>query len=236
VCFSTHYYVLSLSSKRNALFEAFRDSLIDVENQGFPVSGPAGGQEAMGHEERCALSHTVDETFGRYYTREPLRLVVVGSPEMQIAFASVTTHGTAVIGRIEGNHAATSARDLGQIVWPVVKVAMSGLVDRALSDLEDCIGRGRIAAGLEAVARAADQVPQATLLVEDDFHLRGSVRGTDGPLVVTSDVDIRESIDDAVDAVIERVLGAAGHVVFMPSGTLLDRGRIVLLQRGEGGD
>jgi hypothetical protein len=220
----------------NALFEAFRDSLIDVENQGFPVSGPPREPEAMGHEDLRELSRTVDETFGRYYTREPLRLVVVGASEMQLAFASVTAHSTAVIGRIEGDHAATSARDLGQIVWPVVKVAMSGLVDRALRDLEDCIGRGRITAGLEAVARAADQDGRSTLLVEDDYHLRGTVRETDGPVLVTPDVDVRESIDDAVDAVIEKVLGAAGHVVFMPSGTLRDRDRIVLLQRDAGGN
>ena len=66
------------------------------------------------------------------------------------------------------------------------------------------------------------------------IHLRGSIRDTTGPLVVVPDVDVRESIDDAVDAVIEKVLGSAGNVVFMPSGTLRDRARIVLLQRDGG--
>jgi len=37
--------------------------------------------------------------------------------------------------------------------------------------------------------------------------------------------------DDAVDAVIERVLGSGGNVMFMQSGTLAGQGRIVLLLR-----
>jgi hypothetical protein len=57
---------------------------------------------------------------------------VVGAPEMQVAFSSVTAHGAAVVGRIEGDHTTTSARDLGQIVWPVVKEAMSGVLGRTM--------------------------------------------------------------------------------------------------------
>lgn len=38
--FSTHYYVLSLGTRTSTLFEAFRDALISVENQGFPVVAP----------------------------------------------------------------------------------------------------------------------------------------------------------------------------------------------------
>jgi len=215
---------------RNTLFEAFRDELIDVENQGFPVPGPDCEPGAVRQEQRCELSRAVDERFGHYYVHEPLGLVVVGVPEMQLAFSSVTAHGDAVIGRIGGDHTTTSARDLGQIVWPVVKVAMSGLVDRALRDLEECVVQGHLAEGMEAVVKAAGRNGRATLLVEDDYHLRGSIRETDGPPVVTPEIDVRESTDDAVDAVIEKVLGSAGNVVFVPSGTLRDRERIVLLQ------
>ncbi|HMB71392.1 MAG TPA: hypothetical protein VKU85_18940, partial [bacterium] len=96
-----------------------------------------------------------------------------------------------------------------------------------------CRSRGRIAAGLDDVVRAADRDARGTLLVEDDYHLRGSVRKTNGPSMVTPDVDVRDSIDDAVDAVIERVLGSEGHVVFLPTGTLGDGERIVLLHRDE---
>jgi hypothetical protein len=230
---STHYYVLSLSTARSTLLEAFRDSLIEVENQGFPLSVPAGEPAALGREQRRDLARTVDEHFNRYHAREPLRVVVVGAPEMQVAFSSVTTHDTAIIGRIEGDHVSTSARDLGQIVWPVVREAMSGVVHRAMRELGDCLKRGGVVSGLEAVVREAGREEQATLLVEDDFHRRGSIWRASGPPVVTSDVDIRDAMDDVVDAVIERVLESDGSVVFTPPGTLNDQAQIVLLPRSK---
>jgi hypothetical protein len=229
---STHYYVLSLSTMKNALFEAFRDSLIDVENQGFPVSGPACGSEAVGQEQRCDLARTVDGYFGRYYAREPLRLVVVGAPEMQVAFSSVTAHGAAVVGRIEGDHTTTSVRDLGQIVWPVVKEAMSGVLGRTMHDLEDFAGRGRLALGLEAVVRAAGHEARAMLLVEEDYRWRGNIWKLSDPPVMTTNVDVRDAIDDVVDAVIDKVLESAGSVVFTRPGALRDQGQIALLLRG----
>ena len=229
--FSPHYYVLSLSTTTNTLFEAFRDSLIDVENQGFPICGPACEPDVVRQEQRSELARTVDEYFGRYYAHEPLGLVVVGAPQMQCAFRAVTAHGTAIIGRIEGDHSATSARDLGQIAWPIVKEAMSGVLDRALRDLEDCAGRGDLVSGLEAVVRAASREVQATLLVDDDYHRRGSIWRVSGPPVMMPDVDVRDAMDDVVDAVIETVLGSAGNVVFTPPGTLRDQEQIVLLLR-----
>ena len=33
-----HYYVLSLGMEASVLFEAFRDQLVEIRNQGFPVT------------------------------------------------------------------------------------------------------------------------------------------------------------------------------------------------------
>jgi len=228
----SHYYVLSLGLEASALFEAFRDSLVDVENQGFPVRPPPRTPEAPAEPTIHELARNVDRHFAPYYSNEPLRLVVVGDTEMQSAFDSVTAHGAAIIGRIEGDHTGTSARDLGEIVWPIVKESMSGLQDRAMQDLEDCRRRGRLVSGLEAVIMAAGQEANATLLVEDDYHKRGSVSRTSGTPLVTSDVDIRNAVDDIVDAVIEKVLESAGHVVFTRPGILRAQQQIVLLPRG----
>lgn len=231
---STHYYVLSLSSRTNTLFEAFRDSLITVENQGFPVVAPPWTSDSRDGDQLRDLARTVDERFAHYYTLDPLGLVVVGEEEMQSAFSSVTAHGTAVIGRVDGDHTTTSARALGQMVWPVVKEAMSGVLDMAMRGLEASSGRGWMTSGLEAVARAVSRGARATLLVEDDYRIRGSLGGVNESPVISPDVDVREAIDDAVDAVIERVLQSGGNVVFAPSGSLSDRNRIVLLMHGAG--
>lgn len=222
---STHYYVLSLGSEKSTLFEAFRDSLIDIENHGFPVYAMAG-------DDLQVLVRTVDRCFGHNYKLEPLNLVVVGEKELQSAFSSATEHGNSLIGIIEGDHTGTSGCDLGKIVWPLVKEAMTGVVDRAMLDLESISERGPIASGLEAVIRMVKKGLRATLLVEDGYHMRGSIGGTNHFPVITPEVDVREANDDAVDVVIEKVLASGGNVVFTPIGSLIERNRIVLLPRG----
>jgi hypothetical protein len=213
------------------LYEAFRDSLIDIENHGFPVLPPDGASGAADRDRLLDLVRDVDRYFGEYFRHEPMKLVVVGDEDMQSAFNSVTVHGEAVIGRIRGDHTDTPSRDLGQIVWPLVKEAMSGVIEDALRELEASAGRGQITSGLVAVARKARTGDLSTLLVEDDYHLRGSITGPTRSPVITPELDVREVIDDAVDAIIEEVLQAGGNVVFTPSGSLSGRDRIVLLPR-----
>ena len=81
--FGPHYYVLSLSTGTTVLYEAFRDTLIRVENQGFPVVSPTRQTAiADGLEER-ALMRTVDECFDFYDSRERLGLLVVGEESLR---------------------------------------------------------------------------------------------------------------------------------------------------------
>jgi hypothetical protein len=228
---STHYYVLSLGAESTNLYEAFRDALIGVENQGFPTTPPISASATASNATRRALMRTVDECFDYYDSRERLGLVLVGDEALQSAFDSVTTHGSAIVGRVNGDRTGIRANDLGQIVWPVVKECISAVHDRAMRDLDECLREGRVVSGLDAVVAAVGGGVRGTLLVEDDFHVRGSLATGTQPPVVSEDVDIRDVIDNAVDAVIERVLAAGGNVVFMHSGALADRGRIALLLR-----
>ena len=105
----------------------------------------------------------------------------------------------------------------------------SAVRDRALRNLEESSREGRVVSGLEAVAVAATAGAQGTLLVEDDFRVRGSVAVAPRSPLVSKEVDIRDVNDDAVDEVIERVLGHGGNVVFMQEGALADRQRIAML-------
>jgi len=228
-----HYYVISLSKRANALFEAFRDTLIDIRNGGFPVERPTPIRDSvdMGDEDE-RLRETlgiVDDCFGRYYEQEPLKLVVVGESDMLSLFSSVTAHQDAILGRVLGEYSATSPHDLGKIVWPIVKEAMSGLQDRAMRDLEIAERKRQIAFGVDAVGRCASAGVGTTLLVEGDYHVRGSIEAVGQSFSVSQEVDVMEAMDDVVDLVIEKVLAVGGNVVFVPSGSLKRLNRIVLL-------
>jgi hypothetical protein len=223
---SCHYYVLSLGEETSVLFEAFRDQLIEVRNQGFPVTRPPGPLESGSLTD---FVRKVDGCLAHYHEPDPLRVVVVGSRRLLSAFAAVTVHGPAIIGQVPGDHTATSTRDLGQIVWPVIKTAMSKETERALRNLDDDAAAGRAVRGLEAVAAHVQKESRATLLVEEGFHVRGGLDRTGRSPVVTSLVDVRDVLDDAVDAVIERALAVEGRVVFTPDGSLAAWDRIALL-------
>ncbi len=226
---STHYYVLSLSPTENLLFEAFRDSLITIENQGFPVVPPINPSNAGGGDRLRDLARRVDKHFSHYYALDPLGLVLVGDRNMQSAFDTVTAHSFAVVGRIYGDNTTTPVSALGQMVWPVVKERMSGVLEAAMRNLGASEAKGRTVAGLKAVARAASRGSKATLLIEDDYHVRGSVCGPDDAPVISPEVDVRKTLDDIVDEIIEAVLRSDGRVVFAPPGSLSSHERIVLL-------
>lgn len=226
---STHYYVLSLSTGANALFEAFRDSLNTIENQGFPVVAPTPVSGRASDDQLRDLARAVDERFAHYYALGPMGLFLVGNRDVQCAFDTATAHGNAIVGRIYGDHTGTPASTLGQMVWLVVKEAMSGVLEAAMRELATCAEPEQKAAGLEAVVRASDRGAQATLLIEDDYHVRGSVYGPSDSPVITPEPDVRETMDDVVDEVVERVLQRGGRVVFTPKGSLSLHDRIVLL-------
>lgn len=228
---SPHYYVLSLGARRATLFEAFRDDLIDVENQGFPVEASARDPAPGDEDPMRALVRVADHCLGHYYRNDPLGLVITGERELHSAFRSVTAHGRAVIGTVEGDHTSTPSRDLGQIVWPVVKEAMSGVLEDAMRDLASSAADGQLVCGLEDVAEQVNRGLGGVLLVEEGFHVTGRV-GRPGEIpAVAPDVDVRDATDDAVDAVIARTLESGGRVVFAPRDSLADSERIVLVLR-----
>jgi hypothetical protein len=235
---STHYYVISLSEDKNALYEAFRDEVIDIRNGGFPLDaqlrGPSGA-DSIDREARLSETlRTVDKLFGDCYRQDPLGVVVIGAKELVALFTSMTAHRNVIVGHVEGDFSETSLHDLGKVAWPVVKEALSGLQEDAIRDLEIAEKAGRTVSGLDAVLRQALSGVNATLMVEDDYHMRGSITRTSQSLEISTDVDVMEELDDAVDMIIEKVLQSGGNVVFTPKGSLHKQERIVLLLRGSG--
>jgi hypothetical protein len=172
---------------------------------------------------------SVDEYFNSYDSNHPLGLIVVGSEELQSAFDAVTTHASAVVGRVTRDRSGIGDADLGRIVWLTAKEIISAVRNRALRDLEACAGQGLLVSGLPAVVLAAATGTGGTLLVEEGFRVRGSLLIASQPPMISKAVDIRDANDDAVDAVIDQVLRSGGNVVFMHDGALVDQGRIALI-------
>ena len=230
---TTHYYVLSLSERTSRLYEAFRDTLIDIQNKEFPIDSHAGMsgtvEPVLKNGELREVIRTADEHFDHYFKQDPLRLVVLGDHKNLSIFGSVTTHQDVLMGRVEGDYAATTPHDLGKIVWPIVKQVMAGTREYAMRDLEAANSSQNVVSGIDAVGHVAYTGMGGTLFVEEDYHMKGGIRETDDSLIGAEDLDIREVTDDAVDAIIEKVLEKGGNVVFLENGSLSGFRRIALV-------
>jgi hypothetical protein len=215
------------------LYEAFRDTLIDIQNKEFPIESAAGMRgsvdQTTGDGGLREFIRTSDRHFDHYFKQDPLRLVVVGERKHLSVFDSVTAHRDVLLGRVEGDYAATSPHDLGKMVWAVVKEAMAGAGERAMRELEAAESSRNVVSGIDAVAHVAGSRTGGTLFVDENYHVKGGIRETDHSLVGAENLDIQESVDDAVDAIIEKVLEKGGNVVFLVNGTLARFQRIALV-------
>jgi hypothetical protein len=230
---SIHYYVLSISEQKSRLYEGFRDKLIDIQDTNFPFENATNDERSVSKDaqERDFFRRT-DERFAHYYKQDPLRWVVVGEKRNLNIYKDVTTHQDVLIGMVEGDYTATSPHDLGMIVWPLVKETIAGTNDNAMRDLAKAAKVKRVVSGIKSVGLSLNRESGATLYVEEDYHVKGSIQKTDHSLIFSKHVDLLEVIDDVVDVIIEKVLKMGGTVVFLNSGSLTKHERIALVLHG----
>lgn len=218
---STHYYVLSLGERTNRLYEAFRDTLIDIENTWFPlVSSRSPSQPDLNETQLRTLMLRVDHHFAHYYAQDPLGVVLTGNMRNKSMFESLTQHAGVIIGRTDGEHSATSLTDLGSIVWPIVKGVMANAGQKIERELEAAALARNIAVGMDAVVDSVDAGVGATLLVEEGYR----VSPPQGVSVLDDD-------DNVVDSVIDKVLALGGNVIFMEDASLEKFKSIALILR-----
>ncbi|MBN1448697.1 MAG: hypothetical protein JXA28_12265, partial [Bacteroidetes bacterium] len=244
---STHYYILSLSSEISRLYEGFRDELIDIQNTAFPFYSKTNGASRTGIAHAGSSAPTTgsdlsekqlfdfltqtDQHFAQYFAQDPLGLMLVGQSDDLDIFLTLTRHRDVMIGMIRGSFSDTTPYDLGKIVWPVVKGAISRGTGNALRSLAAADILRNVISGIDAVWLSADSHPGSTLYVEDDYHMKTSEPGMHNTHAFANSLPLREIFNDVVDIIIERILRTGGAVVFMDNDSLIGRERIAMLLR-----
>lgn len=240
---SPRYWVLVLGEKPTRLFEGLRDTLIEVTERGFPQvhEGPGGTaplpggfgvrKSAYRDERHRQFFRQVDAALKPILAEDPLPLVVVGVDRHLAFFHEVTDHRDAILTTVTGSHSKTSPHRLGRLVWPLVEMNWQRMRDRAMAELEQATGQGKIAATIGEVWRFAHEGRGALLLVEEDFHYPAVVDASGWHLEPATDPTAAGVLDDAVDEIIETVLTKGGRVVFVENGRLNAHGRIALVRR-----
>jgi hypothetical protein len=245
------YWVLVLSEQPTRLYEGTRDALVEVRGGGFPLEheGPGGATalpggfgvnvSAVRDERHRQFFRAIDEALTPFLADDPLPLVVVGVDRWLSFFEEVTAHKSAFIATLNGSHDKTSPSDLAALVWPLVDAGLAARREEYLVDLNRAIGEHRVASTIGEVWRMAHEGRGRLLLVEEDFHFRGRLDESGIHLLPAEPADANDAagsagsavLEDAVDDVIETVIGKGGRVVFTPSGQLDQFQRIALILR-----
>lgn len=237
------YWVLALSEKPTRLFQATRDDLIEIDEDGFPMlhEGPGGEEPLPGgygiekssyrDEKHRQFFRKVEAALKPFLADDPLPLVVVGVERFLSFFDEVTAHRRMVLTTVTGSHDKTSPHDLGKLVWPDVKARFAEQRDKVMDELEKAISERKFVSTVGEVWRLAQEGRGRLLLVEEDYHYPARVDETGMHITPADDTTAPDVIDDAVDEIIEKVLEKQGQVQFVDNGKLKDHQRIALILR-----
>jgi hypothetical protein len=237
------YWTLVLSEKPTRLFEGTRDTLIEIREEGFPLThrGPGGEQSLPGgygvrksahrDERHRQFFRQVDTALRPFMLDDPLPLVVVGVDRFLSFFNEVSDHRSAVAATVTGSHDKTAAHELAPLVWPLVKIYLAEQRRQVFAELDRAIGERRFVSTIGEAWRKAHDGRGRLLLVEEDYHFPARVDETGRHLIPADDPTAPDVIDDAVDDLIEMVLAKQGRVVFVENGQLETHQRIALTLR-----
>lgn len=240
------YWVLLLSEDPTRLYLGRKTDLSEVREYGFPMvhTGP-GGKTALQTEEGAnnpsrqrdralaAFMRDVDAGLGQAVTEAPFPVVVVGVSRNLAPLNEVGKNLAQVVAQIEGGHTYLSEHDLGQLVWPHAREALRERRQDIFGDIEQAVGQQRFVTDLDECWQAAQDGRVETMVVEENLHHPAEV-SEDGrrlKLLESAAGEGEEALADAVDEMIEAVMGRGGRVVFVEDGELAEHSGLVMLTR-----
>ena len=240
---TSRYWVLALSEQPTRLFEGTLDTLVEIQEGGFPMTheGPGGATSLPGgygvnpsahrDERHRQFFRSVDAALKPFLAHDPLPMGVVGVDRYLAFWDEISTHKEFLRATLQGNYDEASAHELAKLVWPLVEKAQAERVQRHLDELDGYVSQQRVAATVGEAWRKANEGRGKLLLVEQDYHEAGRVDESGLLLLPADDPAAPGVIPDAVDEVIEAVLSKGGEVVFTENGALETYQRIALVLR-----
>jgi hypothetical protein len=237
------YWTLALSEKPTRLYEGTRDTLIEIEEEGFPMvhEGPGGEQSLPGgfgvkksayrDERHRQFFRKIDSALRVFLLDDPLPLIITGVDRFLSFFNEVSEHKNFIAGTLMGSYDKTSPHDLGKMVWPLAKDYFAQQRQEVLQDLDRAVGERKFASTIGEVWRMANQGRGRLLLVEEDYHYAAKLDASGTHLFPADDPAEEGYIADAVDEVVKIVLDKQGLVVFVENNQLETHQRIALILR-----
>ena len=171
----------------------------------------------------------VDKSFSQIYNQHSMQIVIAGVEKNIALYREVSGLTGKLITTIEGNYDNTTPHDLGKLIWPEVRSYMAENRIRVLEKLDEAIGKQRLVTGIEEVWKLASQNRGKLLVVEEDFQQAARINKNKASLTLVKKQGLKDTIDDLVDEIAEKVVSTGGRVVFTENGSLEKYDHIALI-------
>jgi hypothetical protein len=239
------YYMLALSQDPTRLFSGLGSQLTEIKTDFFPsaYAGPSR-TEALSQIHRQDTENEelediriylrrVDENVEQIVSKEKLPLFIAGEAEYISFLKSQNKSARYLKGEIHENMAHLSFAQVGERIYPHVHEYLQAEKEKQLHNLQEMVGYGRYAGGIQDVWKAAKLGQVMTLLVEQNYTCPAHVK-VDDPLTLelnTPQYRVTNWHDDIVDDVMELVASMDGEVLFVEDGELEKHGNIAAILR-----
>ncbi|RYD82324.1 MAG: hypothetical protein EOP53_04030 [Sphingobacteriales bacterium] len=246
---NTRYFLLSLSAEHVRLFRGFGPVLREVKTDYFPAAylGPQR-TEALSKirkqdteyeelEDIRIFLRKVEENLYEIIQDEKTPLFLMGESEYISFIKSQDRTARFVKGEIQENHAHTSWDQLYSHIKDTVENYEITDRNMQLANLQEMVGYGRYAGGVQDVWKASKLGQIMILLVEKNYKCPARVRTNDELTITLGDAagttadGMANWHDDIVDEIIECVLRMDGEVRFVEDGQLQNHGNIAAVLR-----
>jgi len=176
------------------------------------------------------LQHT-DNGLSHLLQAYKLPLFVMGTVKTLGYFKSVTKNTRHVIDYIQGNFEESSEAELQKIMEPYISDWKKIIQINLLKQIDDALGKKKLAIGMDKVWQAACQKKGRLLIVEKNF-IYPAHHSASPDMIYRYEKENKNVfyIKDAVDDVIEKVLSSGGDVEFVDEGILKTYDKIVLIE------
>jgi hypothetical protein len=226
------FLLLNLDHRSARLYRYNQKYLAPVLSPDFPAVREGrvrarGGEEAL----RAFLRH-VDAGIGHQLREDPAPVILVGGDRVLAEYLRVTRHGGRIAGMSRGTRSRVSHQELERIGRSAMAEHVADLAAAAHDTLHARLRSRQAVSGLLGCWHAAHSQTPELLLVEQRFALPVRLVADGKYVEPADDAEHPETIDDAVDDLIEKVIMSGGHVSVVPDGALRDHGRVAMTLAG----
>jgi hypothetical protein len=241
---SQPYYVVVINEKQIKFYLGVRENLSEVMHPALPMTNivheiKEGKIEDASYNDRIRVNeerqksflHEADILLKEFVAAEEIRFVITGTERQISMYREITKFPSLILGTVKGSYDGSSVSEISKLAWSAAKEGFAKRRTEVLNEVEKATGMKKFASGIDEVWKLANQGRGKTLLTEINFEYP-AIASSNGSQLVPSEIKPGEEVlDDAVDEIIESVIGKGGKVVFFSNGSLDKYEKIAMILR-----